>query len=173
MVKTVCAWCGKEIQVYPCKLKPRNFCSRKCLADYSNKEKNPEGYLKLKSYENMSKHMSQLNRELNPDRMVFSTRAKLSVAHRGTGHGKSYTKSFGQHTHRMVAERILGRKLLPGEVVHHIDGDKRNNRPENLMVFESQAEHVRWHKEHEREVMPHDIQATCLPKTLYPEDHRD
>lgn len=35
----------------------------------------------------------------------------------------------------MVAERMLGRKLKPGEVVHHIDGNKRNNAPENLMVF--------------------------------------
>lgn len=149
MIKTVCAWCGKEIQTYPCKLKPRNFCSRECLANYSSKTKNPGGYQNLKNYENMSKHMTKLNLELNPERMTFSVRAKLSVARKGSGEGKTYAKSFGQHTHRMMAERMLGRKLLPGEVVHHIDGNKRNNRPGNIMVFKNQAEHAKWHKEHE------------------------
>ena len=68
---------------------------------------------------------------------------------RGKGAGKSYEKTLGVHTHRVVAAQMLGRNLLPGEVVHHIDGDIRNNRPENLMVFSSQAEHAKWHKEHE------------------------
>lgn len=149
MIKTVCAWCGKEIQTYPSKLKPKNFCSRKCLANYSNKTKNPDGYQNLKDYTGVSKHMTKLNQELNPHRMTFSTRAKLSMARRGMGEGKTYTKSFGVHTHRIVAARKIGRKLLPGEVVHHIDGNKRNNHPENLMVFRTQAEHAKWHKEHE------------------------
>ena len=149
MIKTVCARCGKEIETYPCKIKPHNFCSRRCLAEYSNKTKNPDGYLKRKDYKNISKHLTELNIELNPGRMTFSVRAKLSVARKGSGEGKTYAKSFGQHTHRMMAERMLGRKLLPGEVVHHIDGNKRNNRPGNLMVFKNQAEHAKWHKEHE------------------------
>lgn len=148
MVKTTCARCGKVIEIYPCKIKPRNFCSRKCLAEYSNKTKNPRGYRELKNYKGMSRHMTKLNKELNPTRMTFSTRAKLSVSRRGAGEGKTYTKSFGVHTHRMVAERVLGRKLVPGEVVHHVDGDKRNNNPNNLMVFRSQAEHAKWHGEH-------------------------
>lgn len=148
VVKTKCAWCGKEILLYPCKLKPRNFCSRDCLADYSSKTKNPTGYRKLKDYTEISRHMAELNRKLNPIRMTFETRVKLSLQRKGTGEGKSYTKSFGVHTHRIVAARMLGRKLRPGEVVHHIDGNKRNNRPENLMVFRSQAEHAKWHAEH-------------------------
>lgn len=148
MVKTKCAWCGKELSLYPCNLKPRNFCSRSCLADYSSKSKNPMGYRQLKDYTNISRHMTKLNRKLNPTRMTFQVRVKLSLRRRGAGEGKSYAKSFGFHTHRIVAARMLGRKLLPGEVVHHIDGNKRNNRPDNLMVFASQAEHAKWHAEH-------------------------
>ncbi|GAA4011544.1 hypothetical protein GCM10022631_24690 [Deinococcus rubellus] len=35
--------------------------------------------------------------------------------------------------HRQVAVTLLGRSLLPGEVVHHLDGDSTNNAPENLL----------------------------------------
>ena len=37
-------------------------------------------------------------------------------------------------------------ELKRGEVVHHIDGDQSNNRLENLMVFASQADHLRYHR---------------------------
>lgn len=43
--------------------------------------------------------------------------------------------------HRIVAEKMLGRKLEKHEIVHHVDGDKLNNRPENLMVLQSNTEH--------------------------------
>ena len=89
--------------------------------------------------------MKTLNEELNPTRMTPETRAKLRRAHLGTGNGSSYAKRYGRHEHRVVAEELLGRPLLPGEVVHHIDGNRRNNAPENLIVLTSQAEHARLH----------------------------
>ena len=59
--------------------------------------------------------------------------------------GKTYTKQRGRHTHRVIMEQMLGRPLQPGEVVHHRDGNKRNNAPENLELLTNQADHARQH----------------------------
>ncbi len=45
--------------------------------------------------------------------------------------------------HRLVMEALLGRYLEPGEVVHHRNGIHDDNRPENLEVFASNADHLR------------------------------
>ena len=49
--------------------------------------------------------------------------------------------------------------LKAGEVVHHIDGDQSNNRLENLMVFASQADHIRHHRGFE--IMPVWVFGIC------------
>lgn len=58
----------------------------------------------------------------------------------------SATKEGYVRTHILVAERKLGRHLKQDECVHHIDEDKYNNDPDNLMVFKTMADHSAFHK---------------------------
>lgn len=51
------------------------------------------------------------------------------------------------YLHREIASEKLGRKLKPGETVHHVDEDKFNNDPENLWVFRSNADHSSYHNQ--------------------------
>jgi len=41
--------------------------------------------------------------------------------------------------HKRVAEKKVGGKIFPGREVHHIDGNKNNNRPSNLTVVKKSA----------------------------------
>ena len=60
--------------------------------------------------------------------------------------GYKHFADSGIPVHRHVAERKLGRPLKCGEVVHHINRDKTDNRRSNLWVFKSQKQHHMTHK---------------------------
>lgn len=147
--KTICAYCGKEIEIWPCKLKKRNFCSRECVNNFASKSKNPDGYMNLKSFEKNSKRFKQMNEEWNKTKMTEEVRAKIRES-RTADNPKSYPKIYGIHHHRIQAEKMLGRELKKGEVVHHIDGNKANYNIENLIVFSSQAVHSLYHSKYDR-----------------------
>jgi hypothetical protein len=58
--------------------------------------------------------------------------------------GHEGRKSIHAYEHRLVLENHLGRKLTSDEHVHHINGDKHDNRLENLEII-SNSEHIRRH----------------------------
>lgn len=135
-MKFVCNWCGKEFDAP--KSAKRKFCQMDCCYKFQSKKNNPNGYHKRP-------HLLQLNKELNPTRMTDDVKAKLSLRKLGNGNQKSYQKLKGRHVHRTIAEMVIGRKLEAGEIVHHIDGNKRNNHPSNLEVIKNQSQHAFLH----------------------------
>lgn len=54
------------------------------------------------------------------------------------------------YEHRLIMERIIGRKLKKQEIVHHINGDKSDNKKRNLSLLPNEKSHrclhVAWNK---------------------------
>jgi endogenous inhibitor of DNA gyrase (YacG/DUF329 family) len=160
IMKKECMKCGDMFNVKPSKANSKDFCSQKCRSNLITRPcsicgkdvtRNPSGMLSVvfcgMACASIGKRerFRLMNIEMNPDRMTPETRAKLREANLGKGEGKTYTKTYGRHTHRIVAEQKLGRPLKKGEVIHHKDENILNNDPDNLEVFASQSEHAKHH----------------------------
>lgn len=147
-----CAICGKQISVRSQRLKDKNYC-RECWYE-ENKNHCRDMAKKYPINERMTEEMKVKRQKSKKDKPYHHSDEIRKVLREfkliNGSDRKSYTKIFGKHEHRIVAEQMMGRALNRGEVVHHIDRHKQNNMADNLMVFSSQAEHAKWHKEHDK-----------------------
>jgi hypothetical protein len=57
-----------------------------------------------------------------------------------------YRKIGQRPAHVVIAERALGKPLPAGAQVHHVDGDRYNNNPTNLVVCQDQSYHWLLHR---------------------------
>lgn len=147
---SVCARCGGEFQRTQTIGRPRKYCSpdchhsdRTCLT-CEGTFRGPDGQ---KYCSTSCRHTGMaLRNQSDPE--AQAARGRIGGKARGAqrqAKPSSYLKDDGEHVHRKVAERVLGRPLWAKEVVHHEDRDKHNNDPANLIVFPSQAWHARHH----------------------------
>lgn len=63
----------------------------------------------------------------------------------GTNHPLADVRGYA-YEHRLIGSKKIGRWVKPQEHVHHVNGNKQDNRPENLEVCASLAEHFVRHR---------------------------
>ncbi|MBF0263560.1 MAG: HNH endonuclease [Magnetococcales bacterium] len=81
---------------------------------------------------------------ITPEALQRENQRKAQLVRVKTVSPSTYRKFYGRHEHRVVAEQMLGRPLRTDEHVHHRDGNKHNNTPENLDVM-NWLDHLQLH----------------------------
>ena len=61
-----------------------------------------------------------------------------------SSHPRANCRGYILRSH-LVMEKMIGRILKLKEIVHHKNGIKDDDRPENLQLFANQSEHAKFH----------------------------
>lgn len=135
-----CLVCGSDFVTWECKVKNGNgkFCSRNCSA--KNASLNPSPNVVNPLLERMASWKGENHPSWKGGTYITrNVYIKVWVA------DHPYSLQNKVLEHRLVMEKHLGRFLLPSEVVHHKDGNKKNNKIENLELINNQSDHVITH----------------------------
>lgn len=93
---------------------------------------------------------SEWKRNIARSRAAWADKNAAGVSVKPSGYVEiTRGENKGRSEHVLIMEKRLGRRLLPDEVVHHIDGDRSNNSENNLALM-TRSGHSRHHRMIER-----------------------
>ena len=146
-----CRQCGAKIVVPPSRVNRRKFCSKACHGQWLSENIRGDAH-PMKG----RKHTPESVAKMRDTQTKRARRGPDNPNWKGGFMARGYryvTQPGGKARpeHRLVMERVLGRPLTADETVHHINGIKDDNRPENLEVH-SKGDHTRLHHDVYREL---------------------
>jgi hypothetical protein len=81
----------------------------------------------------------------NPSWQGGTSRSNGYIVAKAPGHPRSSSSGYVL-AHVLVVEAVLGKPLDPKHPIHHVDQNRANNHPTNLVVCEDQAYHLLLHR---------------------------